>query len=137
MMHYGMLIWPRHREVLLSHVCVHAQLLREKGVRDQHSGQQQKGLMPSAPGDPDFKARALSLDMPQWQPNYGKKVYNVAMMCDSNNVLWLAQDPPRREGGLLSSVIHKLEQQFVVCSRISLATLMESLQGDLRQLRGL
>ena len=46
-------------EVSLSHVCVHSQLLREKGVKDRYSGQQQKELVPSAPGDPVFKARAL------------------------------------------------------------------------------
>lgn len=47
-------------------------------------------------------------------------------------VLGRAQDPPRREGGLLSNVIHKLEQQFVVCSLTSVVTLMEDLQGGFR-----
>ena len=69
-MHCRMVSWPRHNAGCLNHVCVCAQLLREKGVKDKDSGQQQKGLMPSAPGGPEFKACALSLDMPQGYPSH-------------------------------------------------------------------
>ena len=70
MMHCGIVSWPRHNVGSLSHVCVRAQLLRERGVKDKDSGQQQKGLMPSASGGPEFKACALSLDMPQGHPSH-------------------------------------------------------------------
>ena len=56
----------------------------------------------------------------------------MVMIYDSDSVFRPVQDPPRKEGGLLSSVIHKLEQQFVVCSLIASVTMSESLQGVLR-----